>query len=186
MISDDLTIGGVGTAARPCSMWGRELTRPASTRRSVPDIGLGRLLRDANLAFNRALRRELGKHGCTFSQYQHLYQLWQNDGLAQVELSRRVGIEMASSTAVISQLERRKLIKRSRDPQDRRRIIVVLTPAGSALEKLLNGCARRINSAARANIPLAEMAALFGTAEMITRNLRTAGPGVARRRAPRA
>src|SRR5690606_16542704 len=72
----------------------------ARARREVPNIGLGQLLREADMVFNRALRDELAKHNVTFSQYQHLRQLWQDDGLAQNELSRRIGIETASSTTV--------------------------------------------------------------------------------------
>ena len=77
----------------------------AKALRVVPKIGLGMLLRDANAVFNKALREGLARHNITFSQYQHLRQLWQSDGLAQVELSGRIGIETASSTAVIDQLE---------------------------------------------------------------------------------
>jgi DNA-binding MarR family transcriptional regulator len=103
--------------------------RSAVRRRAVPRVGLGALLRNADLAFNRALREELARHDITFSQFQHLWQLWQSDGLAQVELSRRIGIETASSTAAIVQLEKRGLIARARDAADRRRINVTLTPA---------------------------------------------------------
>src|ERR1700749_1733636 len=105
----------------------RKLDKPkAAAVRNVPDIGLGMKLRDGNAVFNKALREELARHDITFSQYQHLRQLWQEDGLAQVELSRRIGIETASSTAVIDQLEKLGLIRRRRDAADRRRIIVSL------------------------------------------------------------
>src|SRR5215207_2761736 len=87
--------------------------RSAVRRRAVPRVGLGALLRNADMAFNRVLREELARHDITFSQFQHLWQLWTSDGLAQVELSRRIGIETASSTAVIDQLEKRGLIARA-------------------------------------------------------------------------
>src|SRR5512144_648889 len=90
--------------------------RSAARRRDVPSVGLGALLRNADMAFNRVLREELSRHDITFSQFQHLWQLWRHDGLAQVELSRRIGIETASSTAAIDQLEKRGLIARARDP----------------------------------------------------------------------
>jgi DNA-binding MarR family transcriptional regulator len=144
----------------------------AEAQRDVPRIGLGMLLRDANAAFNRVLREELAQHGITFSQYQHLRQLWHADGLAQVELSRRIGIETASSTAVIDQLERLGLIRRKRDLGDRRRIIVTLTPAGRALEKPLDDCAIAVNLRARDGLSKAEVAGLFDAVGKIVRNLR--------------
>src|ERR1700743_2478391 len=82
--------------------------------RQVPAIGLGMKLREGNAVFNKALREELAPHDITFSQYQHLRQLWQEDGLAQVDLSRRIGIETASSTAVLEHLEKLGLILRNR------------------------------------------------------------------------
>ena len=137
----------------------------------IPDIGLGLLLRNANAVFNRVLRLELAQHNITFSQYQHLRQLWQEDGLAQVALSRRIGIETASSTTVIDQLEKLGLIRRRRDPADRRRIIVTLTPSGRALEQPLDGCAIAVNRRARGGLSKSEVASLFESIDKIVGNL---------------
>jgi MarR family transcriptional regulator, organic hydroperoxide resistance regulator len=139
--------------------------------RSVPDIGLGMKLRDGNAVFNRALREALAQHDITFSQYQHLRQLWQEDGLAQVELSRRIGIETASSTAVIDQLEKLRFIRRNRDDADRRRIIVHLTGSGRALERPLEGCAIAVNRRARNGLTNAQIVSLFEMIEKIIGNL---------------
>ena len=52
--------------------------------------------------------------------------------LNQLELSKRVG--MASTTAVpaLDSMEKRGLLKRRRDPKDRRKYYVVLTEKGAA------------------------------------------------------
>jgi DNA-binding MarR family transcriptional regulator len=144
---------------------------PLSAQR-VPAIGLGQLLREADMTFNRALREQLTRHDVTFSQFQHIWQLCTEDGLAQFELSRRVGIENASSTAVIDQLEKRGLIARRRDPKDRRRIIVTLTAAGRALEGPLGACAVAVNRRARRGVSRDEMAALFDIARRLIDNFR--------------
>jgi MarR family transcriptional regulator for hemolysin len=145
--------------------------RKGAAVRNVPDIGLGMKLRDGNSVFNKVLREKLAQHGITFSQYQHLRQLWQEDGLAQVELSRRIGIETASSTAVIDQLEKLGFIRRNRDSADRRRIIVHLTGSGRALEKPLDGCAIAVNLRARNGLTNAQIALLFEMIEKIIGNL---------------
>ena len=54
-------------------------------------------------------------------QFQHLRNLWVENGLTQAELSRRIGIEMASSTAILDSLEAAKFITRVRNTTDRRR-----------------------------------------------------------------
>jgi MarR family transcriptional regulator, organic hydroperoxide resistance regulator len=150
----------------------RKLEKPERlTVSRVPDIGLGMKLRDGNAAFNKALREDLARHDITFSQYQHLRQLWQEDGLAQVELSRRIGIETASSTAVIDQLEKLGFIRRRRDAGDRRRIIVSLTRSGRALQKPLDGCAVSVNRRARNGLTNTQVASLFDVIGKIVTNL---------------
>src|SRR6185312_9179206 len=108
----------------------RLMSLPAS---DAPEVGLGMLLRAADNSFNRVLRLKLAKHGVSFSEFQHLRQLWDEEGLNQVEMSRRIGIERASSTAVIDSLLRKKLIRRSPDPSDKRKLLVYLTARGAAL-----------------------------------------------------
>ena len=120
------------------------------------ETGIGMLLRDADSAFNRYLTAQLAVHGVTFGQFQHLRNLWVEDGLTQAELSRRVGIEMASSTAILDSLEAGKLITRVRNAADRRKINVFLTPAGAALEKALMACAADANKRASKGLSKAE------------------------------
>ena len=83
------------------------LARMAKGRGKVrpPAVGIGMLLREADMGFNRRLRHELAAHGVTFGQFQHLRNLWVENGLTQAELSRRIGIEMASSTAILDSLQ---------------------------------------------------------------------------------
>ena len=138
----------------------------------VPEIGLGRLLREADMTFNRTLREELARYDVTFSQYQHLWQLWKEDGLPQFELSRRIGIETASSTSVIDQLERQGLISRRRDAVDRRRIVVSLTPAGKRLETPLDACAVAVNRRARALLSSREITVLYDMMRKVIAGLR--------------
>jgi DNA-binding MarR family transcriptional regulator len=138
-----------------------------------PKTGIGMLLRDADSAFNRYLTAQLAVHGVTFGQFQHLRNLWVEDGLTQAELSRRIGIEMASSTAILDSLEAGKLITRVRNAADRRKINVFLTPAGAALEKALMTCATDANKRASKGLSKAEVAHLFTLAGRIIENFKT-------------
>ncbi len=158
-----------------------------------PAIGLGMLLRAADSTFNRHLRDALANHDVTFGQFQHLRNLWVENGLTQAELSRRIGIEMASSTAILDSLEARRLITRMRNAADRRKINVFLTPAGAALKKPLMACAARVNKEARRGLADTELASVFALVGHIIANLdalRAAAPageerGPARRTARR-
>jgi len=117
----------------------------AGTKSGFGKIGIGKRLRLAHMAFSRALRLELEQHGVTFGQFVHLEQLWNEDGLTQTELSARVGIESASSTSILGQLEEKGLIDRRRNGRDRRKINVHLTERGLALQSDLIGAAIKVN-----------------------------------------
>ena len=136
-----------------------------------PEVGLGMLLRDTNIAFNRVLRAGLGRHEVTFGQFQHLRHLWEADGISQVELSRRIGIAKAESTGVIESLERLALIRRERDAADARRLLVFLTPKGRALQPPLWACAKEVNRLARMGLSPSDAAKLFQLLAHVRRNL---------------
>lgn len=138
----------------------------------LPDVGLGLLLREADQSFNRLLRGKLAEHGVTFGQFQHLRHLWAEDRLTQVEISRRIGIEKASSTSIVDSLEKAGLITRERDAGDRRKMRIALTPEGRGLELRLWDCARQTNRIAAAGFKPAEMAALFAGLNRVIENLR--------------
>jgi MarR family transcriptional regulator, organic hydroperoxide resistance regulator len=130
------------------------------------------LLREADWAFNRYLRQELAAHEVTFGQFQHLRNLWVENGLTQADLSRRIGIEMASSTAILDSLEAAGLITRIRNATDRRKINVFLTKSGAALEKPLMACAAMANRQARKGLTDAEVASVFAHVGRIIANFK--------------
>jgi MarR family transcriptional regulator, organic hydroperoxide resistance regulator len=158
----------------------RSRPRPGVPARP-PKTGIGMLLRDADTAFNRYLTARVAEHGVTFGQFQHLRNLWVENGLNQAELSRRIGIEMASSTAILDALEAEKLITRVRNATDRRKINVFLTPASAALEAPLMACAADANARASKGLRKAEVAQLFSIAGRIIENFRALGAAQAPR-----
>jgi len=154
-----------------------------ATRRRIegasqpPPIGIGKLLRRSHLAFSKILRERLKEHNVSFSEFVHLERLWYDDGLNQTELSRRVGVETASSTAVLNALEKRRYIRRERDERDRRNVRVFLEPAGAELEAMLLECAAGINAVARQGLTKADVAEFFRILSIIAENLEAAGRG---------
>jgi DNA-binding MarR family transcriptional regulator len=138
---------------------------------TVPSVGIGRLLREASTAFNRVFRMRLAPLGVTYGQFEYLQSLWEKDGLTQTELTRRVGVEIAASTAILDSLEARKFIRRERNPTDRRKLHVYLTPAGAALKAALVPCAVATNLTARRGITNAEILAMYDIVARIRANM---------------
>lgn len=142
----------------------------------VPEIGIGKRLRFAHMAFARGMRTELADAGITFGQFVHLERLWDEDGLTQVELSRRVGVEMASSTSVLADLEKRGWICRKRGTTDRRKVFVHLTREGRKLAGPVLSKVKAVNRVARRGIAARDVADLFTVLEAMAANLNEAYP----------
>lgn len=62
-----------------------------------------------------------------------LLALWEEDGITQRELSKRVGMREPTTVTALQGMERSNLIKRVRDTEDRRKMNVYLTERGYTL-----------------------------------------------------
>ena len=143
--------------------------RPKTEKISA--VGLGGLLRETYMAFNRAFRAELGVYEITFGQFRHLRHLTEEDGISQAELSKRIGIPKAESTGVLESMEQADLITRRRDPRDGRHRLVFLTPKARALQPRMRDCAEKVNGLARTGLSAAEEEVLFDLLDRVKHNL---------------
>jgi len=75
-------------------------------------------------------RQFFGEFGLSTRQFWALHHLEHSDGMSMIELSRRLLTDKSNVTAIIDRLEEAGLVKRSPAPQDRRVILLTLTPAG--------------------------------------------------------
>jgi MarR family transcriptional regulator for hemolysin len=141
---------------------------------SIPEWGTGKLLHECYRAFITKMQALFGPYEISVSEWHHLRALWEGDGISQVALSRRIGIQKASSTAVLDKLEARGFIRRVRDPRDRRNGILHLTPEGRAMIDDLIATLIEMNVLARRGIPKSEIATCLSTLERMTDNIRNA------------
>ncbi|HZO50370.1 MAG TPA: MarR family transcriptional regulator [Gaiellaceae bacterium] len=90
-------------------------------------------LRPVVLRLARELRRETEQLGVTSRQVTLLWLVREHPGLTLRELAALEGISAPSLSAHVDRLERAGLIARVRRGDDRRRVGLALTPAGSQL-----------------------------------------------------
>ncbi len=91
--------------------------------------------------FERSVHRPLGS---TWAGFRILTVLWIVDEVDQRDIERLSGSSKASVSSALLTLENRQLIERRRDPRDRRRLVVRLTPAGhDELGKAITAQTRR-------------------------------------------
>jgi MarR family transcriptional regulator, organic hydroperoxide resistance regulator len=135
----------------------------------------GFLVRDTHLQFARALRQRLQPHKVTPGQWFFLRALWEEEGINQRELSRRVGTTEPTTVSALRLLERNGLIRRQRNEKDRRTINIFLTDSGKALKQDLLPYALEVNAVATAGLSPGEKAQLHEILSKIRDNLASEG-----------
>src|SRR3954468_12479055 len=97
----------------------------------LPPLGL-RLARTAH-AVTQAFERAMAEAGGSASTWQVLLLVRSKEWGAQSELAKAMGVTGATLTHHLNAAERQGLVRRWREPADRRAQRVGLTPAGTAL-----------------------------------------------------
>lgn len=149
-----------------------------------PDQSVGYLVREAHRAFLRALSARVSRHGVSIGMWYFLRALWEEDGLTQRELSRRVKMMEPTTATALESMERCGLISRTRNSEDRRKITIRLTEKGRRLREVLLRSAMEVNEVALAGIPAKQISLLREQLDRIERNLDAdaiQGAGLARR-----
>jgi MarR family transcriptional regulator, organic hydroperoxide resistance regulator len=137
------------------------------------DDSIGYLVRYAHRAFVKALAGELAPYGITTAEWAVFRVLWEKDGCNQVELARRMRIEKASLTSVLNAMERRSLLMRRRNGDDKRCTVLTLTLKGRRQRNELLSCATRINRRATMGLSRTQIATLRNLLVCATANLET-------------
>lgn len=114
-----------------------EMTAIVNRQREAHPLtsGPGYWLRLGYKAITRPLADELRRRGIAFKHYFYIRTLLEEDGISQVELSERVGMERATVTVVLDTLEALGIVVREAHPSDRRKTNVFLTVKGRRMRK---------------------------------------------------
>ncbi|WP_405867455.1 MULTISPECIES: MarR family winged helix-turn-helix transcriptional regulator [unclassified Streptomyces] len=116
----------------------------ATDARPAPlESRLGYLLKHAQARLARASAEALAPYGVDGHLLAVLVVLSGGEPLSQVEAAGRLGVDRTTMVSLIDGLEDQGLVQRRRSPQDRRKNIVELTPAGE-------DCLRQAEKARRA------------------------------------
>ncbi len=119
----------------------------------------------------QALRRRIEELGVVPGQFAQLLALYEQDGLTQSELSRRVRIEQPTMAVTLKRMERDGLVERVPDPADRRQALVLLTERARRLQGDLTDAAQAINAEAVDGLSAAEIRAFMHTLDRLIGNL---------------
>ena len=111
---------------------------PANKYTENPLESFGYLFRVVFRSFSRTLEKRILPYGITTGQWRFLRVLWTEDGLTQIELSRRVGMREPTTVVAVNSLERAGYVVRRKSSTDRRKVHIHLTASAKRLKvKLL-------------------------------------------------
>jgi DNA-binding MarR family transcriptional regulator len=92
-------------------------------------INLRRIIQSIDL-HSRQLARQ---HGITTPQLLILKQIQGETGMTVSQLAKQISLKQATVTDILNRLERKGLVRRSKDTGDRRRVLIEETAAGQKL-----------------------------------------------------
>lgn len=136
-----------------------------------PEDSLGFLVRDAHRAFSKQLGARIADYGVTIGMWYFLRVLWEEDGLSQRELSRRIGMMEPTTVSAIDTMEKRGFVTRRVDQRDKRRRLVQLTPKGRKLKQKLLPLAYDVNLVAAEGFGPDEIEALQSLLSRLKQNM---------------
>jgi DNA-binding MarR family transcriptional regulator len=118
---------------------------PASSRvdarsKTIDDRGrtVAWMARTVHRLYNVEAQKILDRKQVTLAHWYYLRVLAERGEMNQLELSKRVGIASTTAVPALDNMEKRGLLKRTRDPKDRRKFYVGLTENGkSIIDELL-------------------------------------------------
>jgi DNA-binding MarR family transcriptional regulator len=87
----------------------------------------------AGMAIQRLYKPLLDSLGLTYPQYLVMNVIWRDDAQTVGTIAQRLALESSTLTPLLKRLEVAGLVKRSRNPDNERQVIISLTPQGAAL-----------------------------------------------------
>jgi len=108
----------------------------------------GFLIRRAHQITSALFAEEVDDLAITSTQFGMLIALQGGVSLDQASLARLLGLDRSTTGLVVANLEERGFIKRKTDPQDRRRRVLTMTPAGEAIRAQAEIASRRAQARA--------------------------------------
>jgi len=105
---------------------------------------LGYLLRRLQLSYKKHFNRMAGASGIQPGQVGAMFAIGLNPGIAPSQLCAALGMDAAQVTALLNQLELKKLVTRRSSKQDGRSRVIQLTAAGQREFKIVQELALEV------------------------------------------
>ena len=132
---------------------------------------LGKYLSIAYRALNSYLDRELEEYDIARGQLPFLIALYHKEGVSQQQLCKYYNLDKATAGRAISKLIDIGLVKREKDPEDRRQYNIYLTEKGREFKPLFLDILKSSEERMKKNLSEEELFQFMNTLEKIINNL---------------
>ena len=112
---------------------------------SVRENSFGWMLKSLCTRFDKKMQLALQSYDLNRGQFAILMTLFEEDGLTQTEIGKRISMPGYATTRNIDKLEENELLKRHKDKNSRRSFCIRLSSKGKALAPELFLIVKRIN-----------------------------------------
>lgn len=133
----------------------------------------GYQLRRATSAAMPEVNKVLEEFGLRRSTYSSLVVVVANPGLNQGQLADALAIERPNLVQIVDQLERAKLVRRTKSVEDRRAYALQPTPKGCELEERATRALERLDDLLREGLSEQDKEVLHRSLQIIERNAET-------------
>lgn len=122
--------------------------------------------------YDRCLQDALKAFGVAPGQFAPLVMLFEEDGLTQAELCRRINVEQPTMANTLERMERDGLIRRKIDSTDRRRAHVFLTARARDIQTQVMEAARAVSNRTVSRLSAGEQDEMFRLLARMVENLK--------------
>jgi DNA-binding MarR family transcriptional regulator len=133
---------------------------------------LGYQIAQLNRLYDRRLQEALQDLGVAPGQFAPLVMLFEQDGLTQAELCRRINVEQPTMANTLDRMERDGLVQRRPDPADKRRATIHLTARAADIRAAVMDRARRVAGQAVQGLTAPEQDQLFALIARLSDSLK--------------
>ena len=118
---------------------------------------LGYLVNRLARLMSRALEKRLAAHGVALGQFAVMLALWEEEGITQSEIARRLAVEQPTVANTLARMRRDGLVSTAPDPDNQRQVLIYLTEKGRALKAPLTGEALHVSTLVGATLSADEL-----------------------------
>lgn len=137
----------------------------------IMDESLGFIINRTAIAVKKEFTKRLKSFNLTPEQWSILNRLGEQDGLTQKDLAERTYKDQPNTARILDKLEKKELLRRAGNPEDRRTFLIFLTESGKEVRERIIPITIQLNEDAAAELEKEEYKQLIALLDKVYKNL---------------